>query len=115
MKKIKFILFSILICLIICDKKTKKAQKHNSKYNNACLMSCLRRIKKPARTAQNCIISEALLNALKSNPSNVAGVIVTTVTGLKTAIKNCKQYIDHISSSMKNLEKECRQKCRKKK
>lgn len=111
MKKIKFILFSILICLIICDKKTKKAQKHNSKYNNACLMSCLRRIKKPARTAQNCIISEALLNALKSNP----WVIVTTVTGLKTAIENCKQYIDHISSSMKNLEKECRQKCRKKK
>ncbi len=114
MKKIQFILFSILICLIICDKKTKKDKKPGSKYDSACLMRCMRKIKSPARSTQNCIVSQALLNALKMNPSSVAGVIVTTVTGLQTAFKNCKQYVDNLSSSITNIEKECRQKCKRK-
>ena len=107
MSKLCFVLFTFVLSLISCEDFTG--------VDSFCYTRCMKKIKYPAYKAQTCIVTGTLLQIAKSNPLSVAKVIVSTVTGAKTAIENCQGFIDGINTYREQLSTECCNKCRKKK
>ena len=54
-----------------------------------------------------------MLNIALSNPSSVAGVIVSTVTGAKTSFDKCQSYINNVNKAIGSLTTQCKKKCTK--
>ena len=76
-----------------------------------CYSKCMRQIKKPARTAQGCIVTNGLIEFGKAIYSGPSGFLPSLITGGPKVFQNCKKQTDNVSKSISVLNKECLRKC----
>ena len=77
----------------------------------ACYSKCMRQIKKPARTAQGCIVTNGLIQFGKAFYSGPSGFLPSLITGGPKVFQNCKKQTSNVYKSISVLNKECLRKC----
>ena len=96
-------ILSLLICLILFGS--------SEELRMSCYNRCMKKTKKLGRKYNSCIVTNSLIQLIKSDFSSAAKFIVSTIKGAKVPFDKCEEYFTEMTKALPNIMSQCKKKC----
>ena len=96
-------ILSLLICLILFGS--------SEEFSRSCYTRCMKKTKKLGRKYNSCIVTNSLIQLIKSDFSSAAKFIVSTIKGAKVPFDKCEEYFTEMTKALPNIMSQCKKKC----